>query len=225
MCRPRSVGIAAALKEVFFPTTSTGRSTGSNGFLSLIPLVPTAQLPQGLRRKLRHSSPQCNALGRRGCGPGRGHSYRHWDVGTSGSNQSLFAVSGVRSRRSDSEQQKTESWWWQGWRKQEGWRQRWCWSHEFRADHGFGPPEIISSVPPAAQRCVSNIRKRAVQRLISLQEEALMHRLWCRMEALQLLPLPASEACWQLDHPFPDFLKVHNERMSDQPLSVILPMT
>ena len=47
---------------------------------------------------------------------------------------------------------------------------------------------------PVAPRGVLQISEGAVQRRISLQAEAFLRRLWCSRQALQFLPLSASEA-------------------------------
>ena len=113
------------------------------------------QRSQVLRGKLKHSSPQCNAPVRRGCAPGRGHSHRHrgcWHFWRR-------PPRSPRVRAWTSEQQ-AESWSWQEWRRQERWRQRWPWSHEFR-DHGFGPTGIVPAVPRVVQGDVLEVPEGA----------------------------------------------------------------
>ena len=192
MCRLHSIGIATALKEVFSDEHRTQRwvqlisianSSGANG-ATVARLEKEVEAPK--------SAMQCSRSPRMRPRQAIPSSQGMLALPTPAS--FLFAVKGVSWRRPNSEQRKTESWSWQGWRRQEGWRQRWCWSHELRADHGFGPPEIVSCVPLVVQGDALEVSEGVVQRRIRVPTQAQLHWLRQGREALQFLPLPASEA-------------------------------
>ena len=191
MCRLRSVGIEAALKEVFADIEhrtqhwvqwiSVANSSGAiDAKVARLEKEVEALKSAMQRSRSPRMRPRHGAL----------HTVTR-DGGTSGSGQSLFAVQGFTAWGPET----TEN------RKlvvarvvQEGWRQRWSCSHELRADHGSGPTETVPAVPRVVQGDVLEVPEGSMQRRFGVPAQAQFYRLQHRRKAVQFLSLLAVEA-------------------------------